>query len=761
MRSILSFSKFTSWLLTFLIIQMFSLCAWALNPSQINDIKIEGLERVEPGTVFISLPIKVGDIYNDSKGSASIRALYGLGLFKDVRVELIKDILIVRVEEKPIIVEISFSGNKEFESDSLKKALKQFGLSEDRHFDKARLDQAEQGLKSQYISRSLNAVEIVSTVTPIEKNRVSINFSINEGEPTKISQLKIVGAKKFKEIELLDLMDLNEGGSMSWYTKSNQYDRTKLNSDLEKIRAFYLNQGYLDFQVKSTQVAITPDKKNISITINIFEGTPYRVKNVELVGNYLGLENSFKPLVKVKVGSLYNATDEAETKKIFLNYFSDIGYAFARVNVKPSLDRDKNLVTLLIEADPFMRVYVRKIIISGNNRTQDEVIRREFRQFESAWYDGKLIKTSRNRLDRLGFFKEVNIQNLPVIGINDQVDLEISVLEKPTGNISIGAGFSSGDGLGLMFGVNQDNVFGSGQSLGVDINTSKTNRNIAFNTTNPFFTENGVSRSYSIFHRTTKPSQDPDSYKIIATGANVTFGIPISEVDRIFLGIGGNRNTIIKGSYLPESYINADMETTSIPITFGWTRDDRDSLLAPTEGRLLRVNGEWSVAGDARYILSTYKFQQYRPLSRKITSALNIDLGLGAGVSGSTYPVYKNLFAGGLGSVRGFQQGSLGPRDSKGVAEGGTRKYNINAEVIAPFPGVGNDRTLRVFGFVDAGGAGGPNGSSEDKEVRVSSGVGLSWISPVGPLSLVFARGIRKFDGDKLQSFQFQLGNSF
>ena len=740
--------------------------AWAVDPFQVRDIKVEGLQRIEAGTVFASLPVRVGDTYNDDKGAAAIRALFALGLFKDVRLEVNGDVLVVIVEERPSISEVDFVGAKEFDKDVLKKALRDVGLADGRAFDKALVDRAEQELKRQYINRSLYGAEVVTTVTPIERNRVNLVFTVTEGEPAKISEIRIVGNKTFSESTLRNLFDQNTGGWLSWYTKSDRYSRAKLNADIESMRSYYLTRGFLEFNVASTQVAISPNKKDIGITINVSEGERFVVSGITLQGNYLGKEEEFKALVTIRAGEAYNADLVTQTSKAFSDYYGNFGFAFARVEARPEIDRTNNRVSLVLYGEPSRRAYIRQINVAGNSRTRDEVIRREFRQLEASWYDADKIKLSRDRVDRLGYFKEVNIDTREVPGTPDQVDLTVTVVEKPTGSLSLGAGFSSSDGLGLAFSVKQDNAFGSGNSLGIQINTSKINRVVVVSTTDPYFTTDGVSRTVDVYHRTSSPYQDQNFYQLITSGAGIRFGVPFTESDTVFFGLGAERTEIVPGTALPNTYFDYANQfgyiSTAFPLTVGWARDRRDSALAPNSGVFQRVSGEWGIGGDVRYIRGTYQYQQFYPFNKQLTGAINVDLGWGQAIGDRPFPLFKNFFGGGLGSVRGFEQGSLGPRDAlTGVNLGGTKKVNINTELLVPFPGAGNDRTLRLYGFFDIGNIYGANENISFDDMRSSYGIGVSWISPVGPLRLAFARPIKSFDGDRIQTLQFQIGTSF
>ncbi len=751
-----------------------ALPAWAVDPFTVRDIRVEGLQRVEPGTVFASMPVRVGDTYSDEKGSAAIRALFGLGLFSDVRLEVSGDVLVVIVEERPSVADVSFSGVKEFDNEVLRKALRDVGLTEGRPFDKALADRAEQELKRQYLSRSMYAAQVTTTVTPIERNRVNINFSVAEGDVAKIKEIRIVGNQAFSESTLRDLFDLDTGGWLSWYTKSDQYSRTKLNADLESLRSYYLARGFLEFRIDSTQVAIAPGKDDMSITVNITEGQRYVVSGVKLEGEYLGKEDEFKSLIKIRPGQAYNAEDVADTTKAFTDYFGGFGYAFARVEAVPEIDRDNARVGFVLRAQPSRRAYVRRINVEGNNRTRDEVIRREFRQLESSWYDSDRIRLSRDRVDRLGFFTEVAVDTVDVPDAPDQVDLVVKVAEKPTGNLTLGAGYSQSDKLSLMAGIQQENVFGTGNYLGLNVNTSDFNKQIVLSTTDPYFTADGISRSLDVYYRTTRPTtaQEGD-YKLVTPGVSIRFGVPFTEIDTVYFGAGVEQTRIEEGNLLPEAYKGYSNtfgpSSTSIPLTVGWARDSRDSALVPTQGRLQRVNGELGVAGDTRYAKANYQFQQYIPLNKKFTLAFNAELGWGKGLGGKPFPLFKNFYGGGLGSVRGFESGTLGGRstlvgDSTGTLSyiGGSKKILLNTEVIAPFPGAGNDRTLRMFGFFDVGNVSDDySKSSKLSDLRASVGIGISWISPVGPLRIAYARPVRKFDNDKTQSIQFQIGTSF
>ncbi len=739
--------------------------AWAVEPFVLKDIRVEGLQRSDAGTVFASLPFRIGDTYTDEKGAAGLRALFATGLYKDVRLDVDNGVVVVIVEERPVIANIDFVGMKEFDKDALSKSLKDFGIGDGQPFDKALADRAEQELKRQYLTRSLYGAEVVTTVTPQDRNRVNLTFTITEGAPAKIREIRIVGNKVFSEGTLKGLFDLNDGGWLNFYTKADRYSRAKLDADIEKLRAYYLDRGYLEFNVESTQVAISPDKQDITATINVKEGQLYTVTGVKLEGDYLGKEDDFKTLVRIRPGEPYRAEAVTETTRDMSDRFGTFGYAFAKVEARPDIDRANGRVAITIVADPARRVYVRRVNVSGNSKTRDEVIRREFRQFESSWYDGRKIKLSRDRVDRLGFFSEVTVDSNEVPGTPDQVDLTITVKEKQSGSLQLGAGFSSADKVSITASVKQENVFGTGNYLGVEVNTSKYSRTLVVSTLDPYFTVDGISRAIDVYYRTQRPlNSQGEQYELVTPGASVRFGVPFSEFDTVFFGVGLER-TDIRGNQLPNNYFlyreQYGASSNSLPVTIGWARDSRDSALVPNDGRLVSANLDWGIAGDIRYWRLNTKFQQYVPLSKRFTLGFNADLGWGRGLDGKPYPIFKNFYGGGLGTVRGFEQNSLGPVDVTGGYLGGNRRLNLNTELYLPVPGTGNDRTLRFFTYVDAGNVWGEDEKLSVSSIRAAAGLGVTWVSPVGPLKISYGKAIRKQSQDRLQPLQFQIGTAF
>lgn len=763
-----------------LAVAIFTLCAGqvlAVEPFKVKDIRVEGIQRTEAGTVFSYLPVRVGETFNDEKSVAAIKSLYATGFFKDVRIEVDGDVLVILVEERPAIASVEFSGVKEFDKEVLIKALKEIGLGESRIFDKALVDRAEQELKRQYLARGLYGVQITSTVTPIERNRVTVNFSVEEGGISHIKQINFIGNKAFSDKELFDELKLTTPGWFTWYTKADQYSKQKLAGDIEALKSFYLNRGYIEMQVESTQVSISQDKKDIFITININEGEKYTVSDVKIEGQMFGREAEFNSLLTLKKGDVYSGEKLATSTAKISERMGNFGYAFANVNANPQINREKKEVALTILLDPGKRVYVRRINLAGNTKTRDEVIRREFRQFEDSWYDGTKIRLSRDRVDRLGYFKEVNIETPEVPGSTDQVDINMAVVEKPTGNLLLGAGFSSSEKLTLTGSIQQANAFGTGNTIGLDVNTSKRNRTVSLSQTDPYFTKDGVSRSYELFYRTTRPADTYTyDYKVVTSGGNIRFGVPFSELDTVFFGIGAERTAVETFDTSPQRWRDfvADngtasglgtASTTSFPLTAAWQRDGRDSAIAPNKGRYQRANLELSAVGTLRYYRAVYQDQYFLPIGRSMTLALNGEVDYGRGYAGKKYPIFKNFYAGGIGSVRGYEGSSLGVGTNldtvTGESLGGSTRLIANVELQFPFPGSGNDRTLRWFTFFDAGNVFAEGQKIRATDLRTSLGIGLSWISPIGPLKISYGRPMNATSADRKQNFQFQLGTGF
>ncbi|MBI3141008.1 MAG: outer membrane protein assembly factor BamA [Rhodocyclales bacterium] len=756
-----------------LLAALFSASVLAFEPFLVKDIRVEGIQRTEAGTVFSYLPVKVGETMTDEKAAQAIKALFATGFFKDVRIEVENGVVVVVVEERPAIATVDFVGVKEFDKDALKRGLKEVGLAESRIFDRALLEKAEQELKRQYLGKGLYAVTITTTVTPLERNRVGINFAVDEGEVAKIRQINIVGAQAFSEKDLLDLLALRTPGWMTWYTKADQYSKQKLSADLETLRSYYLDRGHVEFNIESTQVSITPDKKDIYITINISEGEKYAVSSVKLAGELLLPEEELRKLVQIKPGETFSREKLTETTKRISERLGNEGYAFANVNAAPELDKEKRQVAFTIFLDPGRRVYVRRLNVTGNARTRDEVVRREVRQMEGAWYDGEKINKSRSRVDKLGYFDEVNVETPAVPGTTDQVDLNLNVKEKPTGNIMLGAGFSSSEKLVLSGSVSQNNVFGSGKHLSVNVNTGKINKVYSVSYTDPYHTLDGVSRGFDVYKRNTDPtSLSVGNYRTSSAGTGVRYGFPVAEDNSIGLGLSVDATKVTIDSTSPQRYQSFVRDfgnsNTTLLLNSSWASDQRDSLIYPTRGTLQRVYGEVGLPGGSlRFYKASYQYQRYFPLTRDLTLMLNGEAGYGNGYGGKPLAFFKNFYAGGIGSVRGYRTASLGPRDLDASgnlsdeALGGNRRIVGNAEVLLPLPGLGMDKSFRVGAFVDAGQVWATGQKASLGDLRYSAGLAIAWSSPVGPLKFSFGQPINKKPEDRTERFQFQLGTVF
>jgi len=740
--------------------------AWAIEPFTVKDIRVEGVQRTEAGTVFSYLPVKVGDTMDDAQASAAIRALYATGFFKDVRLEVEQGVLIVLVRERPSIASIEINGIKDFPKDQLKDNMKYAGLAEARIFDKGALDKATQELKRQYVARGKYGVSVTTTVTELERNRVGIVFNVVEGEVSKIKQINLVGNRAYQEEELLDMMKLSTPDWMSWFSKSDQYSKQKLSADMEAMRSFYMDNGYLEFNIDSTQVSITPDKQDIYITINLTEGEKYTVSRTGISGNALVAKEEIEKLIQVKPGDTFSRKALTETSQKIGERLGQEGYAFANVNAIPELDKEKHQVAFNFVIDPGQRVYVRRINVAGNDKTRDEVIRREFRQVEGAWFDMEKIKKSKQRVDKLNFFAEVNLETPPVQGAADQMDVNITVEEKSTGNISVGAGFSDGEGVTLSAGVTQANLFGSGNHVSTQINTSKVNQVYSLSYTNPYFTDDGVSRGFDVYRRNTDSTDTAVSeYSSRTMGGGVRFGVPIGEDEAISYGLAFEKTdlslTELSSDRLVKYVNDFGTSNSNLISTIGWGRDSRDSAIYTTMGTVQRAFAEIALpVFDMRYYKLNYQHQWFYPLSSDFTLLLNGEAGIGDGYGGKQLPFFKNFYAGGTGSVRGYDSHSLGPRDINDQALGGTKRIVGNVELLMPVPGI-KEKSVRLSGFVDAGAVYGSGDLPGSAGMRYSTGAAFTWLSPMGPIKFSYAVPLNKQSTDKLQKFQFSLGSMF
>jgi len=738
--------------------------AHAFDAFTVRDIRVEGLQRTEAGTVFGYLPVKVGETLTEERATQAIRALYATGFFTDVRLEVDGGVLVVTVQERPAIAQIDIVGAREFSVDQLRAALRGIGIADGRIFDKAQLDRAEQEIKRQYLNRGLYSAQVQTTVNPLERNRVGISFQIVEGEVARIRQINFTGNRAFTESQLLGLMVQRTPGWLTWYSKHDQYSRERLSADLDTIRSHYQNRGYLEFEIESTQVQITPDRRDIYITINLKEGERYTVSEVKFAGNLLLGEAQLRSLLRIKPGEVFSRERLTDSTRAMTERLGDEGYAFANVNAVPEIDRDKRTASFTFFVDPGRRVYVRRVNIGGNSRTRDEVIRREVRQLEGGWYNAEAINRSRRRIDRLGFFSEVNVETPPVPGTTDQVDVNLSVTERATGNLLLGVGFSSGEGVLLQGSISQNNIFGTGNALSLVLNSGKVNRTASISFTNPYFTSNGVSIGYDLYHRTYDPvSLGLGNFRTVTTGAGFRFGLPLTEDVTLQAGLTAENTEITTFPDSPPRYLDFVREfgpsNTALFATVGLAVDRRDSRIYTTRGSFQRGSVELTVPGsELQYYRANYLAQVFFPISRDFVLQLSGDIGVGGGFNGKPLPFYRNFYVGGINSVRGYSSGSVGPRDTDGSFLGGSHKAVGSAELLMPFPGLRNDRSVRSSVFLDYGFA---DDSFTTTNARYSTGIGLQWVSPLGPLRFSIAFPLNDEPGDRTQRFQFTFGSVF
>jgi len=738
---------------------------WAFDPFVVQDIRVEGLQRIEVGTVFSYLPIKVGDTVTDEKAAAAIRSLFATGFFRDVRLEVQGNVLIATLEERPAIASIEFSGMKEFEKDKVKQGLRDVGFQEGRIFDRALLDQAEQELKRQYLTRGLYGVQITTTATPLERNRVAINFSIEEGAVAKIKRINIVGNQAFSEDDLLKLFQLRSPGWFTWLSKNDQYSRQKLQADLESMRSYYLNGGFLEFGIDSTQVSITPDRRDIYITTNITEGEKYQVAEVKLGGDLRVPEEELRSLITIKPGDTFSRERLTESTKAITERLGRDGYAFANVNANPDIDKEKRTVSFTFLIDPGRRVYVRRINVVGNTRTRDEVIRRELRQLEGSFFDSQKLQLSKQRIDKTGYFSEVEVETPAVPGTTDQVDVTVRVKEKPTGAVLLGVGFSNVEKIVIQASVQQSNFFGTGNVVGIQVSSGSVNRTYSLSFTDPYYTVDGISRGFDVYRRDSNSTTlGIGNYKTQTLGGAVRFGVPFTEYDTLFFGLGTEYVRLELANDSPVRYLafanQFGSAYSTLVATSGWVRDTRDSAIWPTKGHLERATLELGTpVGDLEYWKYSYTHQYFYPFTRNLALVLSGELAAGDGYGGDSLPFFKNYYSGGIGSVRGYRTASLGPRDPDGSFLGGNRKLNASTELLFPLPGTTNDRSMRLGAFIEAGQV---YASRVDlSEMRASAGLSFAWNSPVGPLKISVAKALNNKPGDNLQNTQFTLGTLF
>jgi outer membrane protein insertion porin family len=743
---------------------------------QVADIRVEGLQRISAGTVFNYLPVQVGDTVSDTITAEIIRTLYGTGFFEDVAVERDGDVLVIAVRERPAVAEIEITGNKSLNTEQLKQGLEEVGLEEGRVFDPSVLDRIEQELERQYFASGKYGVGIESTVSPLERNRVAVRIEIDEGLTARLKQINIVGNEAFTDKELLKEFKLGTTNWLSFYTKNDRYSRQQLSGDLESLRSYYLDRGYIEFEITSTQVSISPDKKDIYLTIAVDEGDVYRVSDIQLAGEPSVPAAQLFPLIHMRRGEVFSRKTATESADRISKLLGDEGYAFANVNAVPEVDEAGKTVAVTFFIDPGKRVYVRRINMQGNTRTRDEVLRREMRQLETAWFSTELVKRSRERLQRLGYFETVNIETPAVPGTADQVDVNVTVKEKPSGNFMAGVGFSQSQGLIFNTSLTQSNFLGTGKRVALAFNTSRVSQLYQVAYTNPYYTIDGISRGFDVSYRSTDFDELIGAdYTTDVGRAAINFGFPLSDTARAGIGAYYQYTKFYGGfSFLAQDFLaeNGDVFNDFF-LTASYVDDSRDSAVFPSKGTIQSLFGEVAIPGsDLQYYRLTYRGRQYVPLTRRLTLALKGDLGYGDGYgSTDSLPFFENFYAGGPRSVRGFEANTVGPRETTLDQDpaGGNLEIAGSIEVYAPPPGGGNfQNTVRIGAFFDFGNVWwlddtplvAPTGFDLG-DLRYSTGVSFAWLSPVGALSVSVAYPLNEQEQDEEEVFQFSFGQTF
>ena len=760
-----------------LVFVVLSFSIFAAENLRVSDIKVEGLQRIDPGLIFNNIPFEIDDLIEDIDFSKSISLIYKTGQFKDVAIEREGQVIIISVRERPIINEINFHGTESFQPEALKTGLSLMNLASGLIFDNGDIAKAERELTNQYLSQGKYTTSVRGEVVPLERNRVDINFYIEEGRLSRIKDIAIVGNKSFVKEELLDEFSLKTTNIMSWWEKDDRYSKQTLTGDLERLRSFYMNQGFMNFEINSSVVSISKDKKKIFIAVTIDEGDKFSIGKVKLKGDVpepLALSDLEKDL-SISEGDVFNRSKVNESTSKVAKSLGNFGYAFANVSSVPTIDKDKHRVDFTFFIDPGKKIYVRRINIIGNEKSKDEVIRRELRQLESSWFAQDKVDRSKTRLTRTQFFDSVDVETPAVQGVSDQVDLNIKVTERNTGKVSIGAGLSSSEGVVGTLSVSQDNFLGTGNRIATAISTGDINKVYSLSFTDPYWTEDGVSRGFSVYHKETNTKDlGTGTYDTASAGFGMNFGIPLSEYDTLSFGATIDLTELKLQADSPVGYKNycssvasagsLNCDTDSLAFWAGWQTDSRDNMIFPTKGYKVSLNADVTApVFDMQYYKISASGEQYFPVTEKITTRIKGALGYGASYGDEIFPFFKNYTVGGQSTLRGFKQSSVGEKtlDTNGqyITYGGEKMVTLSAETFFPVPGMKNTDSFRMSAFVDAGGV--FEDSFSASEMRYSMGIGATWLSPFGPLNVSLAAPLNDDNLDQTETFQFGMGTNF
>ena len=752
---------------------------------QVDDIRIEGLQRVSAGTVFAALPVSVGDLIDEPVVREATRSLFRTGYFSDVVMVRENGVLVIGLEERPAVTEINLDGNKAIETEQLIDALRDNGLAEGQIFRQVILEGMVQELQRQYVAQGRYGALVKTEVKELPRNRVAVNIDIDEGDVAKIRHINIVGNSDFTEETLLDEFEQNSTGWLSWISSNDKYAREKLSGDIETLESWYLDRGYLQFAVVSTQVSISPNKESVYITININEGDIFTVSDIELSGELKIPEAQIRALVLLSEGSTFSQALMTASKEFIARRLGNEGYTFAEIEGYPELNEEAKTAKITFVVKPGMRAYVRRIEFRGNTKTADNVLRREMRQMEGGSANNALIESSKVMLERLGFFKEVRVENVPVAGTNDLLDVIYTVEEQPSGSVGASVGYSQGYGLILGANLSENNFFGTGKQVGVGLNKSKYQTSINFSYTEPYFTVDGVSVGYSVFARETDYGEyNVSSFSTDTYGASVNWSYPVTDIQRVGFGFTYENLEISSGTYdskeisefVTENGTNFDVVSGNV----NWVQSTLNRGVFATRGTMQRISADLALPGSGlEYYKITYKAQHLRGLYGPLTLKLRADFGYGESYGGTTtMPFFKNFYGGGFGSVRGFKKNTLGPQDTppSGLAFyddpdpiGGNVQVEMGAEVLFPLPFLKDQRSVQSSLFLDVGnifntkcGETQVNCFKPDVgELRYSVGLGATWLSGFGPITFSIAKPLNSNDFDETEVFQFSLGNQF
>src|SRR5690554_4299470 len=763
----------------------------------VNDIRVNGLQRVSAGSVFAALPLNVGDTVDERRLVEASRALFRTGFFQDIRLGRDNNVLVIDLVERPSISSIEIEGNKAIQTEDLLRGLQQSGLAEGEIFQPATLEGVRNELQRQYVAQGRYSAEIVARVEPQPRNRVALKIEINEGSVATIKHINVVGNSVYSDEELADLFELKASHWASFFKNDDKYAREKLSGDLERLRSFYLDRGYINMEILSTQVSITPDKKNVYITVNIDEGEKFTVRDVRLSGDLKVPEEEIRALLLVKPEQVFSRRVMTTTSELLTRRLGNEGYTFANVTGVPEPHPEDNTVTVTFVIDPGKRAYVNRINFRGNTKTEDEVLRREMRQMEGGWASTYLIDQSKARLERLGFFKEVNVETPPVPGTDDQIDVNYSVEEQPSGSITASVGFAQNAGLILGGSISQSNFLGTGNKVSAGLTRSEYQSNYNFSFVDPYWTVDGVSLGYNAFYRTTdydKLDVDVSSYSVDSLGGGINIGYPINETSRLNFGLSAQQDKLKTGRYTVDEifdFVEKEGDNyTNFKASVGWSESTLNRGMMATRGHSQSLVLETTIPGsDLSFYRLDYRGQLFKPLTTNYTLRFHTELGYAESYgSTSELPFFEHYYAGGFNSVRGFKDSSLGPRstpstgirpgtlkdpDDDNLPFGGNVLVQGGVELLFPMPFVKDQRSLRTVLFWAVGSVLDTHCSSAQKSSKEagcglkydnlasSVGVGLTWVTALGPLSFSLGVPVKKPDNADTQVFQFSLGQTF